>query len=85
MFISTHAARAALSAAGFHGRGPGKKGGAGGGKMTISVELPARKFIESGANAADAVWRADLASLEQAVTRHLRATVAAPARRGPAP
>lgn len=75
VFISTHAARGALSAAGFGGRGPGAKGGAGGGKMTISVELQPRRFIAKGAAVAAAQWRADLARLEQATDRRLAAVV----------
>lgn len=74
VFISTHAARGILSDAGFSG-GPGKKGGAGGGKMTIGVELPARHFIRDGANAALIQWRTEIANLQQQVDRRLAAAV----------
>lgn len=83
VFISTAAARGALSDAGFSGRGPGKKGGAGGGKMTISVELQPRRFIEKGANVAELQWRTELAQLDRAVDARLAAvTRPRPLRRG---
>lgn len=74
VFISTHNARGILSSAGFSG-GPGKQGGAGGGKMTIGVELPARHFIRKGANAALAQWRTDIAALQANVDKRIAAAI----------
>lgn len=70
IFVSTHRARAAYGTLGFSG-GPGKQGGAGGGKMTIGKELKPRHFIRNGANTAAAAYRVRVAAVESQVLRDL--------------